>query len=369
MKRILIRPSQWSFDRLQNRLFSEGTSFQALYSAGLRRWRAQALEAGYSLDTWDVHPLDSADVIWFLDLPAHRRDVLAARRAAPGALMVLQILESPVLGPHFFHARNHRDFDVVLTYDGSLCDERRYFQYRLPHEPVPVESAIPYGGRKVCCMINSNRLEGYFAPRQLGPEGLPVIGRWLGGWKLGLTGLLRPAGGELYSERRRLARTEDRLGLGALTVYGPNWNGEPISWFPLYPNAPYRCRAGGVVQHSKFSIMGQYRFSIAYENFEGSRGYISEKIFDSLAAGTVPVYRGDAGIHDYVPREAMVRADDFRNEEELLRYLQACPEAEWLRMREAGRRFMDSDAFQPFTSEAFADRMMDVLSKTVAARA
>jgi hypothetical protein len=115
--------------------------------------------------------------------------------------------------------------------------------------------------------------------------------------------------------------------------------------------------------------MGQYRFSIAYENFEGSRGYISEKIFDSLAAGAVPVYRGDAGIHDFVPREAMVRADDFRNEEELLRYLQACPEAEWLRMREAGRRFMDSDAFQPFTSEAFADRMMDVLSKAVAARA
>jgi hypothetical protein len=115
--------------------------------------------------------------------------------------------------------------------------------------------------------------------------------------------------------------------------------------------------------------MGQYRFSIAYENFEGSRGYISEKIFDSFSAGTVPVYRGDAGIHDYVPREAMVRADDFRNEEELLRYLQGCPEAEWLRMREAGRLFMASGAFHPFTGEAFADRMMEVLSKAVAVRA
>jgi hypothetical protein len=38
-------------------------------------------------------------------------------------------------------------------------------------------------------------------------------------------------------------------------------------------------------------------------------------------------------------------------------------------MREAGRLFMASGAFHPFTGEAFADRMMEVLSKAVAVRA
>ena len=369
MKRILIRPSQWSFDRLQNRLFSEGTSFQGVYGDAFRSWRALAAQRGFSMDTWDMHPLGSADVIWFMDLPAHRRDVEEARRQAPHALLVLQILETPAVGPHFFVGSNHGDFDVILTYDGSLCDERRYFRYHLPHALVARESALAWGERRICCMVNSNRLEGYFAPRQLGPEGLPVVGRLLGGWKLGLSGLLHPTRGELYSARRRLARTEDRLGIGVLTVFGSKWNGESISWCPFYPNAPYGCRGGGSFPGDKLDLMAGYRFSIAYENFEGSRGYISEKIFDSFSAGTVPVYRGDAGIHDYVPREAMVRADDFRNEEELLRYLQGCPEAEWLRMREAGRLFMASGAFHPFTGEAFADRMMEVLSKAVAVRA
>lgn len=369
MKRILIRPSQWNYDKLQNRMFAAGYCYQGLYQEAFRLWRTLAAEAGYSMDTIDMHPVESADILWFIDLPAARREVREARRRAPGALMVLQIFETPTVGPHFFHEENHRDFDIVLTYDERRCDERRYFAYKLPNQLEPFDAAVPFAERRICCMINTNRLEGYFAQRQLGLEGLPVIGKALGGWKLGMGGLLRPTRGELYSARRRLARTEDRLGLGALEVYGPNWNGERISWFPWYPNAPYRCRAGGVVSSDKRQIVSRYRFCISYENFEGERGWIGEKIFDSMAAGTVPVYRGDARINDFIPREAMVRADDFRNEEELLRYLQACPEAEWLRMREAGRAYLASEAFRPFTSEAFADRMMDVLSKAVGGRA
>ena len=146
-----------------------------------------------------------------------------------------------------------------------------------------------------------------------------------------------------------------------LDVYGTGWNGEPLSWFPWYPNAPYRSRVQGELTAEKKSVVEQYRFGIAYENFEGDRGWIGEKIFDCLFAGTVPVYRGDADIRRHLPRNCIVHGLDFKNERELLFYLSNCPEWEWREMREAGQKFLRSAVFQSFTDEAFAERMTDVL--------
>jgi hypothetical protein len=115
----------------------------------------------------------------------------------------------------------------------------------------------------------------------------------------------------------------------------------------------------------KKHVVDQYRFCIAYENFEGDRGWIGEKIFDCLFAGTVPVYRGDADIHRQLPRDCMVHGLDFKNEHELLLYLANCPESEWRPMRQAGQRFLASEAFRPFSDEAFAERMMDVLKEVL----
>ena len=100
---------------------------------------------------------------------------------------------------------------------------------------------------------------------------------------------------------------------------------------------------------------------MAYENFRGHRGYISEKIFDALQAGSVPVYLGEERIAEFVPREAFVDARNFGTRRELLAYLQSCPEPEWAETREAGQNFLRSQAFQSFTDEAFAERMTDVL--------
>ena len=102
---------------------------------------------------------------------------------------------------------------------------------------------------------------------------------------------------------------------------------------------------------------------MAYENFRGRRGYICEKIFDALQAGSVPVYLGDERIVEIVPKEAFVDARDFRKSRELLAYLQSCPETKWQAMRQAGQQFLGSAAFQSFADEAFAKRMNDVLRK------
>ena len=55
---------------------------------------------------------------------------------------------------------------------------------------------------------------------------------------------------------------------------------------------------GGPVKNKKEFLM-QYKFSIGMENSEAD-GYASEKILDSLWAGTIPIYYGDYMIDEYI---------------------------------------------------------------------
>ena len=55
---------------------------------------------------------------------------------------------------------------------------------------------------------------------------------------------------------------------------------------------------GGPVKNKKEFLM-QYKFSIGMENSEAD-GYASEKIIDSLWAGTIPIYYGDYTIDEYI---------------------------------------------------------------------
>jgi hypothetical protein len=213
-------------------------------------------------------------------------------------------------------------------------------------------------------MCFSNRVSGFWAIRQLGLAGLPFFGRMLAGWECPLSLLTELSRGDLYGERRAIAHEAERYMPDFLDVFGAGWNGEQISWCPLYRNRPYRCWRGST-KVSKEELSAEYRFVVAFENFRGRRGYISEKIFDALQAGSVPVYLGEERIAEFVPSEAFVDARNFRTRRELLAYLQSCPESEWTEMREAGQNFLRSNAFRSFTDEAFAERMTDVLKKAL----
>ena len=142
-----VRPSEWNY-KLQNRMFSEGDCYQGLYSRAFGLWREKSKEAGFLLDTWDMHPLAEADVVWYNDLPHRRCEVIKAKAEAPHAKLVLQIFETPAVGLHFFDPANHRDFDAIVTYDGHMCDERRYFQYQIPNTVSRPVAKRPVRGSK-----------------------------------------------------------------------------------------------------------------------------------------------------------------------------------------------------------------------------
>jgi len=363
MKRVLIRPTFQ--DWCGNRLFTHGTSWQGRYRGAFSAWKEKALAFGIQVDTWDQAPLGTCDLLWLLDLPPSRKEFEQIRsQLRPGTPIILQVFESPAIAPFGLISANQKLVSAVVTYEfpDASPNSSKYFNYNLP-VPVlwPVKNPS-FSQRKGLLMCFSNRVSGFWAIRQVGLAGLPFFGRMLAGWECSVSFVRELSCGDLYGERRAIARKAERYMPDFLDIFGAGWNGEQISWCPLYPNRPYRCWRGKA-EFSKDELSAEYRFVMAYENFCGWRGYISEKIFDALQAGSVPVYLGEERIAEFVPREAFVDARNFRTHRELLEYLHSCAEPEWTEMREAGQKFLSSAAFRSFTDEAFAERMTDVLRK------
>lgn len=363
MKRVLIRPTFQ--DWCGNRLFMHGTSWQGQYRGAFFAWKKNAAVAGIKLDTWDQAPLDACDLFWMLDLPPCRTEFNRIRaRLRPGTPVVLQIFESPLIAPHALIRENQTDVSAVVTYEhpDKICKRPQHYYYRLPVEVRWPAKNPPFSERKGVLMLYSNRVQGFWAIRQSGLAGLPFFGRMLAGWKCPISLLAELSRGDLYAERRAFAREAEKRLPDFLDIFGHGWNGERISWSPHYSNRPYRCWRGEA-RISKQELCADYRFVMAFENFRGRRGYLSEKLFDALQAGAVPVYLGEERISEIIPPESFVDARAFRTRQKLFTYLKSCPESEWLAMREAGQRFLCSEAVQPFSDQAFAETMTAILKK------
>ena len=72
---------------------------------------------------------------------------------------------------------------------------------------------------------------------------------------------------------------------------------------------------------TKLETIARYKFTLAFENAI-SQDYVTEKFYQPLIVGSVPVYRGAPNIDDFAPGEhCFINATDFRSPRELSEYL------------------------------------------------
>jgi len=80
---------------------------------------------------------------------------------------------------------------------------------------------------------------------------------------------------------------------------------------------------------NKFQLLCNSKFNICFENISDYPGYVSEKIWDSIAAGSIPVYWPSWEIpNDYIPNEYFINASKFSDIKNLFNYLESIPEGE-----------------------------------------
>ena len=74
---------------------------------------------------------------------------------------------------------------------------------------------------------------------------------------------------------------------------------------------------------NKQAVLQRYKFYLAFENNK-IKDYVSEKVFDGLLGGTLPVYYGAESIEQFMPVEgqkAVIQMDDFESMENLAAFL------------------------------------------------
>lgn len=150
-------------------------------------------------------------------------------------------------------------------------------------------------------------------------------------------GLRKP---ELYSERiKAIAALQARQ---CVDLFGRGWErwwSRQSLWWPYwrYRGAIASSYRGSCV--SKWETLSAYRFSLCFENMPMT-GYVTEKLFDCLYAGTVPIYWGAPNIDDLVPAGAYVDMRQFDTYGDMLDHVLAMSDKDWQTMREIARQFL-----------------------------
>jgi hypothetical protein len=110
-------------------------------------------------------------------------------------------------------------------------------------------------------------------------------------------------GGEVY-RHRTLAYNRSLTGLlvkrvmpEIIDLYGRYW--------PLGAEVLENSREDGDWHARKLELIGGYGFNLCWENSE-IPGYVTEKIWDSLDAGVLPLYWGPPEFHDMLPPDSVL---------------------------------------------------------------
>lgn len=272
---------------------------------------------------WRVHTADLSDPstvdVWLVmdassPLPAE----------ADPARTIVTVYEPEVVAPYWYRRARAGDTGGarLLLPSRDLAEAGRCELLRFP-VPLP-EDVAPQGPRpEHLVMINARKY--------------PTVST-----------------GELYTLRERVAAWF--AARGRIAVYGPGW-GEVHLRHPVSTlrNLVIRRVAHGPVP-AKADVLRRARFALCFENAV-ARGYHSEKLFDAMAHGAVPIYLGDPDITDVVPSRAFVDYRDLGTPAALDRGLSAMTDDEVTERRHEGQRFLRSQAFAPYRVEGFVRRV------------
>ena len=107
---------------------------------------------------------------------------------------------------------------------------------------------------------------------------------------------------------------------------------------------------------SKLTAIRRYRFTLAFEN-STTTDYVTEKIFQPLLVGSVPIYRGAPNVADFAPApHSYIDAAGFSGPRELAEFLSTMTDDEYMRYHEWRQEGPTPEwraRFAPFNAHAF----------------
>lgn len=210
-------------------------------------------------------------------------------------------------------------FPYIMTWNKDLVDEKRIFWRTIPYYFQDKKGKVAFAQKKMLTNISANKSSTDI--------------------------------NELYSTREELITYFENNFSEQFDLYGVGWSKER---HPSYKGAP----------KDKFEVYHNYKFALALENTKNVRGYVTEKIFDCLVAGIVPVYLGADDIEDYVPKSCFIDYRQYSSPEELAGYLMEMSEETYNKYLENIEQFLKTDIQDKVSGEEYARNVYSLIEKT-----
>jgi hypothetical protein len=282
-----------------------------------------------SIDTADLMPndsnIDNNFKYFSLGILSNYKKILLTNRATLSAFI---IMEPPVVAPHLYAALPELTavFERVYLHniegDGYSLDKVIRGKLHRLYWPIPYAKVLtPFweneNRKKRIVVINGNH-----NPRSRSRE--------------------------LYS--KRIEAMVELKKFHAVDLYGQGWSkwwSREAFWktYFLNRNSLMSIYKGPCI--SKFEVLKNYEFCLCFENME-MNGYITEKIFDCLYAGTIPLYLGAPDISKYIPNSAYIDCREFSSWNSMWDYVKSLSNSKIKSIKEAGRNYLGSESAKSF---------------------
>lgn len=318
---------------------NEGANFGGWYFP-FHRLREGFRAVGIELSTIDMNA--GRDVLFELHINVQRR-----RSKAP---MYCYLYEHPHVRGINGSASLLARYRQVYTWNEAFIDERLIHRLEIPNDltPRPMPS---FDQREVFCAMIAKNKE-----------------------------MRRPSDISLYRERLRLIRGFEHHAPELFSLYGKGWDIPPVvpgfggRIVKLYQQ--WRNRRSGTrpfpswrgTVDSKDDVLQHAKFSLCYENLRGGKGYLTEKLFDAIVNGCLPVYAGAGDVDARIPRECYIDGDQFSDVPALIDHLKGIDATEFATRQRAMQTFMRNAAGLRHDQDHFCRTLRDGILRDLGLR-
>lgn len=307
----------------------------------------QAVLSGHEIHTYDILKPADADIVVFMRTPPSLSALQKLKEYNRNIHLVYMPVETMVGSGYLFDTQNLIHYGTIFTHDPGRTDGVQIFS--LPTRtsyPFRQSPGAPYDSRHFASFIASYR------PFRI-KSGLGIIRKQE--WRFSLSSYIDYAlsPGDLSVQRKK-------LGLSILSSKDPEIHLFGQGWTSISS-----CGSNffGIPNVSSLSLLQNYKYTFAYENHSASGSLISERIWDALWSGCVPIYMGNTNITDVIPSECFISASSFYSPSDIIDYIKSLSPAQWLDTYNCIREFLSSSAIEKYLPNNVASYILSVITR------
>jgi hypothetical protein len=309
---------------------------------------------GYKVMTADVF-LKSGDYggLNFLVTEAETRytRLLISRGCIPA---ICYCSESPLVIPKYYNRLITKAGKFKHSYlyrganDSFSSGTNKKHTYFWTNAKNSINTDIPWGQRKFLTLINGNR----HSAKPTSVKKISDLKTWVKiilkyclNWKAfhSFPGDLP----DLYNIRIKallyFSRNEN------FHLYGQGWNDNILGLSKKEQQMIRNSYRGKFPRGNanKHEILKNYKFALCFENTIFP-GYVTEKIFDCILCGAIPIYFGAPDIDEFVPRDIFIDFKKFKTFDELEQFLVSMTVEESKSYLDAAYDFVNSFSYEKY---------------------